>query len=179
MTESRRNPARIGRLRRAAASLALGGGLALAAWPAAGAPAMDALALPVIGEPFGARDILVDPATGVALLGYDPVAYYVDRRPRLGREDLELEWSGVVWRFVNQGNRDAFQADPEVYAPAYGGHDPMALAAGGMTEGDPKTWLIHENRLILFFSPAKRFLWLSAAEHNKATADRGWKERGH
>ncbi len=127
--------------------------------------------------PTNTRDILVDPMTGLALLGYDPVAYFVDRKPRLGVRKFELLWSGVVWRFVNEGNMAAFEAAPDVYAPQYGGYDPLALASGSMTHGDPAIWLIYKQRLYLFFAPSKRFLWLSAAEQNLAAAERFWNAR--
>lgn len=123
------------------------------------------------------RDILVDPVTGIAMRGYDPVAYFVDRTPRLGLERFEMEWGGVVWRFVNEGNMDAFADAPEVYAPAYGGHDPLAFLLGSFTHGDPKIWLIQEQRLLFFFSKAKRFLWLASASRNLEQTDRLWQER--
>ncbi|AXS41752.1 hypothetical protein [Breoghania sp. L-A4] len=85
---------------------------------------------PATRLPTNSRDILVDPMTGLALLGYDPVAYFVDRKPRRGERRYELFWSGVVWRFVNEGNMAAFEAAPEVYAPQFGGYDPLVLASG-------------------------------------------------
>lgn len=129
------------------------------------------------GPVVDTRDILVDPATGLALAGYDPVAYFVDRRPRRGKERYEYFWSGVVWRFLNQGNLAAFAAEPEVYAPRYGGYDPLALAAGTFTHGNPAIWAAYDNRLYLFFSSAHRFRWLSSPDYHLKGAGRVWAER--
>ena len=65
--------------------------------------------------------VVVNRYTGLAIDGFDPVAYFVDAKPKLGRPELELRSGGVTWRFQNEGNRSAFAADPAVYAPRFGG----------------------------------------------------------
>src|SRR3954471_20921041 len=64
--------------------------------------------------------IVVDQHTGLAIYGVDPVAYFTDRKPIPGRQDFEYRYAGAAWRFVNEGNRAAFAADPHVYMPRYG-----------------------------------------------------------
>ena len=59
--------------------------------------------------------IVVNPNTGLAISGLDPVAYFTDHKPIFGRPDLELRVEGVVWRFRNEGDRAAFADHPEVY----------------------------------------------------------------
>jgi hypothetical protein len=93
-----------------------------------------------------------DTATGFAADGYDPVAYFVDRTLREGKADYETIWDEVGWRFVNEGNRDAFVRNPYVYAPAYGGRCPVAMAQGHPAEGDPRLWAIYNDRLYFFYS---------------------------
>src|SRR5690349_5099912 len=80
--------------------------------------------------------------TGLAIDGFDPVAYFVQAAPRQGRAELEFRSDGAVWRFLNEGNRSAFAAAPEVYTPRFGGHDPMSLARGAAAPGHPALWLI-------------------------------------
>src|SRR5712675_2960511 len=75
--------------------------------------------------------------TGLAIDGFDPVAYFVEAAPKEGRAELEFQSNGAIWRFFNEGNRSAFAAAPEVYTPRFGGHDPMALARGAATPGHP------------------------------------------
>src|SRR6476660_1099247 len=77
--------------------------------------------------------IVVDPVRGLALSGFDPVAYFTDGKALVGRDDLEMNLAGAIWRFRNEGNRAAFAANPEVYLPAFGGYDPIAVARGVAT----------------------------------------------
>src|SRR3954463_10776658 len=58
--------------------------------------------------------IVVDPNRGLALSGFDPVAYFTDGKPLMGRGDLEMSFAGATWRFRNEGNRAAFAENPEV-----------------------------------------------------------------
>src|SRR5499426_4412464 len=100
-----------------------------------------------------AERIVVDRHTGIALGGFDPVAYFVDADAIRGKGEFEHAFAGVVWRFRNEGNRAAFAADAKVYMPRFGGHDPVAAARGVGVPGDPRLWLIVEGRLYLFFTP--------------------------
>lgn len=59
---------------------------------------------------------------GLAIKGYDPVAYFVDGRPIKGKKEFEIQWSDAKWRFANAEHRDLFKSDPEKYAPQYGGY---------------------------------------------------------
>jgi hypothetical protein len=96
--------------------------------------------------------VVVDPRTGLAIHGFDPVAYFTDAVPSAGREELEVAYAGAVWRFRNAGNRIAFAHDPGIYMPQFGGYDPIVLARGLATPGHPQLWYIDENRLYLFRS---------------------------
>src|SRR5215471_1668863 len=64
--------------------------------------------------------VVVDWHTGLALYGYDPVAYFTDAKPLKGRPDVEYSLAGAVWRFRNEGNRQAFIAHADIYMPRYG-----------------------------------------------------------
>ncbi|WP_300471322.1 YHS domain-containing (seleno)protein [Breoghania sp.] len=123
------------------------------------------------------RFVLVDPATGLAIGGYDPVAYFVDRRPRLGKPHFELLWSQTIWRFVNEGNMAAFKDTPEIYAPQFGGHDARAMVDNSLASGDPSVWAIYHQRLYLFYSPARRFFWLVTPERHIRQAKEKWDKR--
>lgn len=114
--------------------------------------------------------------TGLAIDGYDPVAYFVDGKPRLGRSDLEVRYGGAGWRFVNEGNMAAFAADPEVYAPRFGGHDPVAIERGAATPGHPMLWVIAEHRLYLFYSEEARDAFANDPDSAIEAAERHWPE---
>ena len=94
--------------------------------------------------------VIVDRYTGLAIEGYDPVAYFADARAELGRQDFEASQAGAVWRFRNEGNRASFVAHPEIYGPQFGGYDPVDLARGVTYAGNPRLWLIVKQRLYLF-----------------------------
>ncbi len=88
--------------------------------------------------------------SGLAIEGYDPVAYFVDARPIIGLPEFEASEAGVVWRFRNEGNRASFVAHPDIYGPRFGGYDPVDLARGVTVAGNPRFWLVSGERLYLF-----------------------------
>src|SRR5271154_5382451 len=88
--------------------------------------------------------------SGLAIEGYDVLAYFIDARPEPGLPDFEAAQGGAVWRFRNEGNRDSFVAHPEVYGPQFGGYDPVDLARGITVAGSPLFWLVSSDRLYLF-----------------------------
>ena len=88
--------------------------------------------------------------SGLAIEGFDPVAYFVDTRPVRGVPDYEAAAEGAVWRFRNESNRSAFVAHPEIYGPRFGGYDPTDLARGVTYAGNPRFWMVSGQRLYLF-----------------------------
>jgi len=122
------------------------------------------------------EQVVVNLHTGLAIDGFDPVAYFVEATPRVGRADLELQFAGVTWRFQNEGNRAAFAADPEVYMPRFGGHDPLAVARGAAAPGHPRLWLIVQKRLYLFYSAKARAAFAANPAGASEAAERHWPE---
>jgi hypothetical protein len=94
--------------------------------------------------------VVVDRTTGLALGGFDPVAYFTDARPLAGQPGFEVSEAGAIWRFRNEGNRAVFLSHPEIYGPQFGGYDPTDVARGVAIAGDPQVWLILGQRLFLF-----------------------------
>lgn len=120
--------------------------------------------------------IVVDWHSGLAIGGYDPVAYFTDGKPMAGGPDLELRYGGVVWRFCNVGNRAAFAGHPDVYMPQYGGYDPVSVAHGVAVAGDPDLWTIAGERLFLFYNGAQRERFLADSARFIALSKRRWPE---
>jgi hypothetical protein len=109
----------------------------------------------LIGPDQGARGatterIVVNRYSGLAIEGFDPVAYFTDDRPIKGLPDFEAAEGGAVWRFQNAGNRDAFAANPEIYGPQFGGYDPIDIARGVAFAGNPRFFVVTGQRLYLF-----------------------------
>lgn len=96
-----------------------------------------------------AGEILVN-EQGIAIEGYDPVAYFLVSQPRLGKAEHSAQWNGATWWFSSAENRDLFVASPEAYAPAYGGWCAYGMAEGYAAETDPVSgWTVADGRLYL------------------------------
>jgi hypothetical protein len=94
--------------------------------------------------------LVADRYTGLAIGGFDPVAYFTDARPLVGQPGFEVSEAGAIWRFRNEGNRAFFIANPEIYGPQFGGYDPIDVARGVAFAGNPRFWLVAGQRLYLF-----------------------------
>jgi hypothetical protein len=88
--------------------------------------------------------------SGLAIEGFDPVAYFTDAAASLGRPEFEAAEGGAVWRFRNEGNRASFVAHPDIYGPQFGGYDPTDLVRGVTCAGNPRFWVVAGSRLYLF-----------------------------
>ena len=111
---------------------------------------------------------------GVAVAGYDPVAYFTDGKPVKGSKDLITEYEGAAWRFASAANRDAFQADPAKYAPQYGGYCAWAVSQGYTANGDPQAWTIHDGKLYLNYNKKVRATWAKDIPGNVKKGDANW-----
>lgn len=129
----------------------------------------------VLSSPVRANErILSNPNFQLALHGYDPVAYTADGLARVGLESHELLFDGLVWRFANEGNRIAFEAEPDSYIPAYGGYCALAAAEGIAAAAQPDIFAVVGSRVFLFRSPAARYAFLLEAETLIGRADTLW-----
>ncbi len=108
------------------------------------------VAVPAGGWAATTERIVVNRYTGLAIGGFDPVAYFTDARPIQGLAGYELSAGGAIWRFCNEGNRASFAAYPDIYGPQFGGYDPVDVARGVAYAGNPQIWLISDKRLYLF-----------------------------
>ena len=118
--------------------------------------------------------VVIDRNSGLAIHGFDPVAYFTDRAPLLGKGEFEHRHAGAVWRFRNLGNRGAFAADPDVYMPRFGGYDPVGVGRGVAAAGDPRIWMIVDQRLYLFHSPENKAAFAADSEQAVAAAGEAW-----
>ncbi|MCA3244948.1 MAG: YHS domain protein [Azospirillum sp.] len=116
----------------------------------------------------------VNAPDGVAAAGTDVVAYFRAGKPVAGTPGHTVEWNGAVWRFSSEANRAAFAADPERYAPRYGGFCAWAVAQGYRAGIDPLAWRIVDGRLYLNYSRAIRARWDMSRTANIAKADANW-----
>jgi hypothetical protein len=120
------------------------------------------------------NQLAVNPGTGLAISGFDPVAYFTEGKAIFGRPEVELNLDGAIWRFSNEGNRGAFAVHPEVYAPRFGGYDPVSIGRGRSVAGHPLIWVVVGQRLYLFYSEKNRADFLADAGRIIDTAERKW-----
>ena len=118
--------------------------------------------------------VVVDRYTGLAIGGFDPVAYFTDAGPLQGLATLELSKDGAIWRFRNEGNRAMFVADPDIYGPQFGGYDPVDIARGVAFAGNPRLWLISGQRLYLFGHEDSRDAFKADPERYVQEAAKRW-----
>lgn len=98
---------------------------------------------------------------GYAIQGYDPVAYFTDHKPIKGDEAFMATYQGAQWLFANAEHKAMFEAEPEKYAPQYGGWCAYAAGKGNgkLVRTNPKAFDIHAGKLYLNFSPAIQEDW--------------------
>ena len=122
--------------------------------------------------------LAVDPVnrtrTGLAIKGYDPVAYFTESKPVKGSSDHEHEWNGATWRFSSDENRALFAADPTRYAPQYGGYCAWAVSQNSTAGIDPSAWKIVDGKLYLNYSAKIQEKWSKDIPGNIASGDRNW-----
>ena len=111
---------------------------------------------------------------GVAVGGYDPVAYFTLGKPVRGSGGITLAHKGATWRFASKANREAFKANPEKYAPRYGGHCAWAVSQGYTAKGDPKAWKIVGGKLYLNYNRSVQRTWEKNATSNILKANTNW-----
>ncbi|MDI5983797.1 YHS domain-containing (seleno)protein [Halomonas sp. M4R5S39] len=111
---------------------------------------------------------------GLAIGGTDPVAYFTQGQPVQGSPDYQLEWHNATWQFASAEHRDRFQADPEAYAPQYGGWCAWAAARGEAAATIPEAWKIVDGKLYLNFNRWFQWRWERNIPDNIAAADEHW-----
>ena len=111
---------------------------------------------------------------GVAIDGWDPVAYFTDGKPVEGSKEFVHEWNGATWRFASAAHRDLFAQAPEKYAPQYGGYCAWAVSQGYTADIDPEAWKIQDGRLYLNYSLDVQKKWAADIPGNVAKGDANW-----
>ena len=113
---------------------------------------------------------------GLAIRGTDPVAYFTQGSPVAGKAEFTHTWSGATWRFASAENRDRFAANPEQYAPQYGGFCSWAVSQGYTAPIDPQAWKIVDGKLYLNYSKGVQRRWERDIPGNIKKADANWPE---
>lgn len=113
-------------------------------------------------------------STDLALRGIDPVSYFTEGQPVQGDVEITAKHNGAVYRFSSEENKALFVADPEHYAPQYGGYCAFGLAKGFKFDGDPNVWKIVDDKLYVNLSPKIGELWKADTTNLIADAEVNW-----
>ncbi len=111
---------------------------------------------------------------GLAIKGYDPVAYFTEGKAVKGSADFEQSWMNATWRFSSAAHREAFAKEPAKYAPQYGGYCAFGVSRGYAVGIDPEAWKIVDGKLYLNYNMDVQKQWLSDIPGHVAKADANW-----
>jgi hypothetical protein len=127
---------------------------------------------------LAAADHLKMREDGVAIQGYDTVAYFTEGRAMQGKPEFEYVWGESRWWFATAEHRDLFAADPERYAPRFGGYCTGGLSLGYKMVADPENWYIVDGALHLHHSKEGRDKAVADPEPVIEKAEETWKQLG-
>ena len=133
-----------------------------------------AVPLALLARTAAARTPEIYSSDGVALRGYDPVAYFRLGSPVPGIPQHVLIWRGAVWQFSSAHTLSAFEMNPDAFAPQFGGYCALALANGHLAPSDPAAWQIYQGRLYLNHSAAVLSEWATDIDGNLTRAAAYW-----
>lgn len=115
-------------------------------------------------------------ASGLAMQGYDPVAYFTQGAPQKGNPAFKVTEGGATYYFATAANQAKFKAQPAAYLPQYGGFCAMGASMGKKFEGDPNVWKVVDNKLYLNFNPDVGRRWNEDIPTNIDRANENWPE---
>ncbi|MEL6552491.1 MAG: YHS domain-containing (seleno)protein [Cyanobacteria bacterium J06621_11] len=131
-------------------------------------------AAPTTAAPTEATESKTFTEAGVAIKGADPVAYFTDEAFVAGSTDYTHEWRGATWQFSTAENLDLFVANPEQYAPQYGGYCAWAVGQNALAAIDPTAWSIVDGKLYLNANKRIQDRWNKDIPGNIALAESNW-----
>jgi YHS domain-containing protein len=120
------------------------------------------------------QEIKFNSKDGVAIKGYDPVAYFTQQKAVKGNDEFTLDWSGSKWKFSTKAHLDSFRLNPGKYTPQYGGFCAYGCSENHLAPTDPEAWTIIDQKLYLNYSLKTRVVWLKDTLTRIKNADQFW-----
>lgn len=115
-------------------------------------------------------------ADGLAVRGYDTVAYFVAENAVKGEARYQYVWNGAKWLFSSEENMKMFQASPETYAPQFGGYCSYAVSEGYTADADPEAWKVVDGKLYLNYNKKVREKWEENEAERIESGKTNWQE---
>ncbi len=103
-------------------------------------------------------------ASGLALKGYDPVAYIQDSEATAGNSEFTVAWGDANWQFTSAENMTLFEQDPEAYAPQFGGFCSFAASKGFTADSSPDAWHVLDGKLYVFADENVQADWVAGID---------------
>jgi YHS domain-containing protein len=125
--------------------------------------------LPALAAPVWTGILGTEAAVG----GYDSVSYF-SGTPVMGSDQFSTQYKGATFKFANAKNLATFKANPERYAPQYGGHCAWAAGNNYRFAGDPKVWKIVDGKLYLNYNRSVQAKWERDTPGLIAKGDANW-----
>ena len=133
--------------------------------------AISALALPVFAQ---TKTLLNLDSSGVAIQGYDPVAFFTDGKPLKGDPKFVSKRDGAIYYFASKEHKDLFNADPVKYEPCFGGYCAYGVSRKKLVEIDVNASQIVDGKLLLQYSKGVRDDFNKDQAGNLAKANANW-----
>lgn len=89
---------------------------------------------------------------GIALQGYDVVAYFTEQKAVKGSDAYTYNWKDITWKFSRLSNRQSFQQQPERYVPAFGGYCAYGMSNGYKAPTSPDAFRVVNGVLYLNYN---------------------------
>lgn len=117
------------------------------------------------------RGLISDTPTGVAINGYDTVAYFTDKKPVKGSDAHTTRWNGATWKFASKEHLDLFKASPDQYAPQYGGYCAYGVSQGYLVSVEPEQFTVLDGKLYLNYDAGVQKKWIKDPQGYNKTAN--------
>ena len=129
------------------------------------------LALPVFAQ---TKSLLNLDKTGVAIQGYDPVAFFTDHKPVKGDPKYLVKHDGAIYLFATKQHRDLFKENPSKYEPEFGGYCAYGVSRNKLVEIDVDAFQIVDGKLLLQYSKGVRDDFNKDQAGNLVKANANW-----
>lgn len=110
----------------------------------------------------------------IAIKGYDPVAYFTDKGAVQGNPEFTATYKNAIYHFASSENRNQFKANPQAFAPQYGGYCAFGVAMGKKFETDPQAWKVEDGKLYLNLDKTVQQRWLEDTQGFIQDANTNW-----
>ena len=116
----------------------------------------------------------INEVNGVAIKGYDPVAYFTDGKPVQGKAEYNSHYKDGIFRFASAEHKKLFDSNPDKYAPQYGGFCAYGTATGHKADVDPAAFSVVDDKLYLNYNKSVQGKWKQDVPGYIVQANQQW-----